>query len=880
MAAPAFICAAVTWLFAAAPTCPAQPVAISSWACAAEDLGPELLADTRLSGVQGGMGASWATYVHEQGNSVAFNAPGALMNVAEDGDSTSWHVQLLQSVSLEAPQSGAWYELCVQAASAKPSSILQFAVDTGPPNFTVAVGGGRSRVGLFPAGEMKENCFRFTVDASQGSAVYVGRVVLEFGEIAGEAVACQASLRRCFASSAGADPLAPIRRCYLNPLQEGAGCSKLAVLAGPAHPELALNEFGQDTSGRLACLEHLRAGKAGNSFVFVVNHCELWLCFSRFALLSSAVGEAGTGTVYSQLCEYQEPVGGHHGLEPRSPVFVKLWEWNYVDVARECQEYLGPNGFDAVQVSPVVEHILGTAWWTRYQPVSFKLSSRSGSTADFASMVAACRAVGVEVIVDVLLNHMAEPCQEASGAGATSMPCRGWAGSIFGERRMAEGPAVPQGAAAIPSPKHFHHLPGQMLVNCAVNETTWLCPTSVPPNDCTLCDLHRLPDWDTGLPAVRDLLAQHLAELYRIGVTMIRLDAASYLHHSELADIVNRAPWDYIFQEWWSGVPQTERTKSVGHYRDVQYGWKICKTLAVDHINDLPKLLELAGGVEGIPPENALYPLIFHDRRSYAANREVPTYKNGLEFHQQQKFLLAWPAGVVVRLWGGFGYRELDDGPPGCEPGPELCSPTRVYSKEGTAPRCLATPRFSPMPTEDARRREWVCEHRWDGVAGLVRFRKACRGKPITMNWVAGTPARVRPGSLAFRAGQECFVALQRGHNTQGKPTWSRAGDWYLRGLAIGLPPGRYCDLASVATFVGWNNQSCPREVRVGPDGLVQSGLVREGDLVALYTGARLPSSTNDDTQLSLAMRVAPISVSDGLLRWVGLLFPILSLLL
>lgn len=48
--------------------------------------------------------------------------------------------------------------------------------------------------------------------------------------------------------------------------------------------------------------------------------------------------------VYSDLCGFQEVTGGREGRQRRAPVFVKLWEWNYVDVARECKEYLGPNG--------------------------------------------------------------------------------------------------------------------------------------------------------------------------------------------------------------------------------------------------------------------------------------------------------------------------------------------------------------------------------------------------------------------------------------------------------------------------------------------------------------------------------------------------------
>ena len=34
-------------------------------------------------------------------------------------------------------------------------------------------------------------------------------------------------------------------------------------------------------------------------------------------------------------------------------------------------------------------------WWERYQPVSYKLTSRSGTEAEFKDMVHRCKAVGV-----------------------------------------------------------------------------------------------------------------------------------------------------------------------------------------------------------------------------------------------------------------------------------------------------------------------------------------------------------------------------------------------------------------------------------------------------------------------------------------------------
>jgi alpha-amylase len=82
--------------------------------------------------------------------------------------------------------------------------------------------------------------------------------------------------------------------------------------------------------------------------------------------------------------------------------FVQLFEWKWTDVARECESYLGPKGFAAVQISPPNEHAWITSgdgapfpWWMRYQPVSYSLdTSRSGTRAQFIDMVNRCNAVG------------------------------------------------------------------------------------------------------------------------------------------------------------------------------------------------------------------------------------------------------------------------------------------------------------------------------------------------------------------------------------------------------------------------------------------------------------------------------------------------------
>ena len=45
------------------------------------------------------------------------------------------------------------------------------------------------------------------------------------------------------------------------------------------------------------------------------------------------------------------------------------------------------------------EHIQGTPWWTRYQPVTYNLTSRSGDEQAFAQMVQRCRGAGVKIYV-------------------------------------------------------------------------------------------------------------------------------------------------------------------------------------------------------------------------------------------------------------------------------------------------------------------------------------------------------------------------------------------------------------------------------------------------------------------------------------------------
>eukprot|EP00884_Botryococcus_braunii_P010818 jgi/Botrbrau1/19738/Bobra.0502s0002.1 len=200
---------------------------------------------------------------------------------------------------------------------------------------------------------------------------------------------------------------------------------------------------------------------------------------------------------------------------PTTDVVVHLFEWRWDDIGKECKTQLGPNGYKAVQVSPIQEDKNGSEWYTRYQPVSYQIVSRSGDRKAFAKMVKDCREAGVDVIVDVVLNHMAN----AKGGGGP-----GRAGSPFGNRYFERSYSKPCG--------DFHYQ-NDCSTNCAV--------TGDDSNEGNIwyCDID-LPDLRTESQFVQSQLAGWLNDLASLGVAGVRVDAAKHIPPGDLLSIFSR----------------------------------------------------------------------------------------------------------------------------------------------------------------------------------------------------------------------------------------------------------------------------------------------------------------------------------------------------
>lgn len=443
-------------------------------------------------------------------------------------------------------------------------------------------------------------------------------------------------------------------------------------------------------------------------------------------------------------------------------------------------------------------------------------------------MVAVCREAGVQIMVDLILNHMGTSCG-AEETAENPAPCIGWNGSTYGNRRMTGA----RGWDHADQDK-FRHPPGEPGRGiCGVGPPSYLCGSLVTTDcSCCKCDMYGLPDWNTDLQDVLEIHFRHVHELHDMGVTMLRIDAALYEDVGQTSRVLNRFPWDFVMMEWWGEYPTGLHEKYIGDYRDIAMAWKVTNALAVEEdLKKLPEMLDFTHGTFGVPNEKSLYPLTLHDKRTKDAVQSVATYKNGLEFHQQQKFFLAYPGFERVGFWGGYGWKTLADGPPGCEGREELCTPASVYDSAGD-PQCMPTPTESPLPEMVANQRSWVCEHRWNGVAGLVGFRKACHGGKLTK-------MDSLEGQLGFQIGTTCLVALVRGYNNKWPQSYGHIGTWNLNGLRTGLPAGHYCDVAQLGgRFDAQSN--CHNTVVISDDGTVSEGSVGEGDLLAIYTGARL----------------------------------------
>lgn len=462
---------------------------------------------------------------------------------------------------------------------------------------------------------------------------------------------------------------------------------------------------------------------------------------------------------------------------PGRTAFVQLFEWKWTDVAQECEQWLGPHGFAAVQISPPQEHAEIDSggntfpWWERYQPVSYTLDSRSGTRAEFADMVKRCRAAGVEIYADVILNHM------AAGSGTGS------AGTVF-TKYSYPGVYAPQDFHANPNPAYPN-----ILCDHSINDFN-------DPVEVRTCELDGLADLRTEEPYVQDKLAGYMADLYGLGVRGYRIDAAKHIDQNQLAQILARLRTKipagstfFIDQEvtdfGGDAVPKTLYYPT-GSVDDFVYTADIAA--AFTHTDEtVSSLQHLDSAAYIAPSDKAVVFTDNHDsQRGHVGTGLILSYKRGAVYALANVFMLAYPLGYP-RVMSSFVFSDTEAGPPSDSQG----HTHSVYATGSLAPNCgLALG-------------QWVCEQRWHAIAGMVGFRDFTAGSQTVTDWWSNP---TDGNQIAFGRGAAGFVVINR----STKPL--------SQTLQTGMAAGTYCDV--VNGDLAASRTSCTgASITVGADG-------------------------------------------------------------
>ncbi len=495
------------------------------------------------------------------------------------------------------------------------------------------------------------------------------------------------------------------------------------------------------------------------------------------------------------------------GRAAAGDVFVHMFEWTWPDIARECEQVLGPRGYKGIQISPPSEHAIVRSaqdffpWWQRYQTVSYKLDkSRSGTATELADMVARCKAVGVDVYADVVINHM------TAGSGTGS------AGTVYTKYSY---PSVPY------SSLDFH-------TACGI--TSYLNQFQVQN-----CELVGLSDLATESEFVRTRVAEYLIALHALGIAGYRVDAAKHVPAADLEAIITKVntaataagrPKPYVFLEIIYGAAGDAVTPQqyfgVGFasggatdITDFDFGNRLSDAFLGRNATLFTAMTTIAN--PSLASDKSVVFIDNHDtQRGAALFYADSTYELGA-------MLMLAQGNGYASLMSSYGFdrssqQTRDSGPASDGNGNTI----GVFNADGSS-KCTTT-------IGSAQVGRWICEHRRPAIAQMVAFRKASAGTPTTNcgrgDWrIDGDPDRI---ALCRDGAGFLAMSLSSTGGTTVLPTK--------------LPAGSYCNIAqfTYTAASGATPASCSGPATaVAADGAATITLTRRS-AVALHVRAKL----------------------------------------
>ncbi|CAH0389449.1 unnamed protein product [Bemisia tabaci] len=496
------------------------------------------------------------------------------------------------------------------------------------------------------------------------------------------------------------------------------------------------------------------------------------------------------------------------GMSGNRRVVVQLFEWPFNAVKEECKNFLGPQQFGAVLVSPVTENIVirhqldGKTirpWYERYQPVSWDMITRSGTEQDFKDMVEECNKNDVRVYVDTVLNHgvshaAGEPNGDVVGVGGTvaNVKRKQYPGLGYDER-------------------NFHK-------SCYCDGSN---RTAV-----RICEIWGLQDVNQTQPYVQDKIVKFMNKLIDYGVAGFRIDAAKHMWPDDLAQIFSQLKDVSLDggktrqRPFWAlevvddGSYQ-EEYKDLGSEYDFSFSGMVATCFRWGSVR-LAKIFEYA--------KNPTY--ISRTVQDLGVNQDSQrqVWQDGYSHSPDQRgiqqvmnaFILTFSRNTP-NIFSGFSYKDTNEGPP-VDRSENIMSPSQC-----THP--------------------WTCEHRDKSIQWIIRhFTNVVKDAFIEKWWCEWDS---EANQAAFQRGETGFAVFNADTKSLSQT------------FQVSLPQGRYCDLAT--GYFSSESKGCAgwlrREVEIKEDGslsvslpgIARSGEAQEPPYLVISVESRISEPESDE---------------------------------
>ena len=374
-------------------------------------------------------------------------------------------------------------------------------------------------------------------------------------------------------------------------------------------------------------------------------------------------------------------------------VIIHPFQWTYDNIAKECTEYLGPAGFDGVQISQPAEHAnKGNVWWAVYQPVNFNnFTTMTGNETQLKNMIKACNEAGVKVFADAVFNQRPN---DGVGLG----------GSTYGNNSYPDGF----------NDGDFHHN------GCSVGNYSdeW---------NVRQCALLGMTDTATDNSSTQDKIADFLVKLMGMGVYGFRIDAAKHMHYNDINAIMEKT-------EAKAGKRPPIYMEVIGNSQeapDIQPNkYTFIDNSVVTDFSYVDRMKEIFDNGDygsaltfglAVDSDNAEVFVNNHDdeyHRCSAGSCSMGTQGNP-KYNLAQSWLAVWPKGKVRQIYSGYKFNSHDPAGP------------------ISADRCQGG---------------WLCQHRVPFVLNAPRFARATRGEAVSTSGFSDNVLWFNRGSKGFYA--------------------------------------------------------------------------------------------------------------------------------